>query len=87
MLDKGSDILTDIGVLNAVTVTSRWIPSKSKEACMAIMELFFPSTNTFITPNTELGFSLIEMLDVFGLPTLGEFYEEIVPLNSILKRD
>ena len=51
------------------------------------MELFCPSTNTFITPNTELGFSLTEMRNVFGLPILGEFYEEFNPPNSTLERD
>lgn len=51
------------------------------------MELFCPSTNTFITPSIELGFSLIEMHDVFCLSILGEFYEELIPLNPILERE
>ena len=53
----------------------------------AIIELFCPATNTFITPNSELGFSLIELRDVFGLPILEEFYEEFVPLSSISERE
>lgn len=80
-------ILADAGVLEAVRVTSWWIPSVAKEACLAIMELFFSAITTFITPNLELGFSLIEMHDVSGLPILREFYEESVPLNSILERE
>ena len=74
-------------MLEAVTVTSWWIPSKAKESCWAIMELFCPATNNFITLNSKLRFSLIETCDVFGVPILGEFYEEFVPLNSILERD
>lgn len=74
-------------MLDAIRVPSRWNPSKVKESYRATMELFCPSTNTFITPNLELGFSLIEMCDVFGLPILGEFYEEFIPFNSILERE
>ena len=70
-MEHCSDILTDAGVLYAARVTSRWVPSKAKEACRAIVKLFCPSTNTFITPNIELGFSFIEMRDVFGLLILG----------------
>ncbi|XXG77495.1 hypothetical protein AAC387_Pa08g1640 [Persea americana] len=84
VLEKCSDILTDAGILDAVKVTSRWIPAKAKESCRAIMELFCPATNTFITPNSELGFSLTEVCDVFGLPILREFYEEFNPLGLIM---
>ena len=51
------------------------------------VKLFCPSTNTFITPNMELGLSLIEMRNIFGLPTLKESYEEFNPLNYILERE
>lgn len=87
VLAQCGDILADEGVLDVVTTTSRWVPSKAKEACRAIVELFCPSTNTFITPKIELGFSLTEMRDVFGVPILEEFYEEFNPLNSILERE
>ena len=82
VLEQCNDILMDAG-----RVRSQWVPSKAKEACKVIMELVCPSTNTFITPNTELGFFLIEMRDVFGLPILSKLYGEFNPLNSILERD
>lgn len=56
VLEQCNEILVDAGVLDVVRVTSRWVPFKAKEACMAIVELFCPSTNSFITPNTELSF-------------------------------
>ena len=86
-MEHRSDILVDVGILDAIRVTSQWIPAKVKESCRAIMELFCPATNTFITPNSGLGFSLTEMCDVFGLPILREFYEEFNPLSSILERE
>ena len=52
-----------------------------------MMELFCSTTNTFITPNLELGFSLIEMRNVFNLLILGEFYEDFIPFDSILERE
>lgn len=80
------NILVGAKVLEAVRVTSQWIPSKGNETYRAIMELLCPATNAFITPNLKLGF-FIKMRDVFGLPILEKFYEEFVPLISILEKD
>lgn len=45
------------------------------------MESFCPATNTFITPNFELGFSLLEINEIVGLPILGDLYEEFIPFD------
>lgn len=54
---------------------------------LAILECYWPATNTFITPNGELGLSLREMKETTCLPILGELYEEHVPLDSDLKAE
>lgn len=87
VLEECSDILETAGVLDVVKVTAKWIPCKSKDVCRAIAELFCPATNTFITPNSEVGFSLIEIRNVFGLPILGEFYDELVPLDPVIEKE
>ena len=84
MLSECSDVLQAARVLEAAQVTAKGIPCKSKESCRAIVESFCPATNTFITPNFEEGFSLLEINEVFGLPILGDLYEEFIPVDSHL---
>lgn len=55
-----------------------------KEVMGAILESYWPATNTFVTPNDELDFSLKEMKETTGLPILGELFEQYVPLDSEL---
>lgn len=50
----------------------------------AILECYWPATNSFVMPNCELGFSLRDMKEITGLPILGELYEEHVPQDSEL---
>ena len=62
-------------------------PFKSEGVMPGNNGVVLPCHQYLYHPNSELGFSMIEMRDFFGLLILGEFYEEFVPLNSILERE
>lgn len=45
----------------------------------AITECLWPVTNTFVTSNGKIGFSLKEIKEVTSLSILGELYEKYFP--------
>lgn len=51
----------------------------------AIIECYWPATNTLVTPNGEFRFSLREMKEITGLQIIGEIYEEYFPMASELE--
>lgn len=55
-----------------------------REVMRDIVECFWPVTNTFVTPNGELGFSLREMKEKIGLPII---YEEYSSMDSELEAE
>ncbi|GLT87266.1 hypothetical protein SLE2022_053570 [Rubroshorea leprosula] len=53
----------------------------------ALIEVWSPSTNTFLTSVGEVGISLLEMRDIFGLSIRGAYYEEVIPSYKELIED
>ncbi|GKV14738.1 hypothetical protein SLEP1_g25562 [Rubroshorea leprosula] len=53
----------------------------------ALIEVWSPSTNTFLTSVGEVGISLLKMRDIFGLSIRGAYYEEVIPSYKELTED
>ena len=66
----GGAVLKDAGIFDAVRAFKETV-GFSDEAFMAMLESFFPQTNTFVVTNGEIGFSLKELNTITGLPILG----------------
>lgn len=58
-----------------------------KAVIWATLECFCLTTNTFVTSNDKLRFSLREMKEITCLPIVGELYEEYVPLDNKLEAE
>ena len=67
-MDVGRPHLETAGIYDDVTSTRLGIEYQNTDVCGAILELFYPYTNTFIAPNVELCISLRKMKQVFGFP-------------------
>lgn len=58
-----------------------------KAVIQATLECFCLTTNTFVTLNDKLGFSLREMKEITCLPIVCELYEDYVPLDNELEAE
>lgn len=81
------DTLKSAGIYNTIWAFKDNLELANREVTRAIIECFWPKTNTFVTPNRELRFSLMEMKKIIGPLILGEIYEEYIPTEGELETE
>lgn len=83
-LANHENTLKAIGIYDVVWAFKGRLELANKDVMRANMEMFWPTTHTFVTPNGELGFFLKEISEITGLPVMGDIYEEFFPMDSEL---
>lgn len=82
ILAQHKHTLRTVSIYDAIWAFKDRLDLTDREVMRAIVQCFWPATNTFVTPNGELGFSLRELKEIIGLPIVGEIYEEYFPVES-----
>lgn len=76
-LMEHEDVLRFIGIYDATWDFKDRFELANWEVMRAMIEYFWPSTNTFVAPNGELGFRLKDIKEVTGLRIWGNYMKSI----------
>ncbi|ONK56835.1 uncharacterized protein A4U43_C10F13590 [Asparagus officinalis] len=85
ILDRFGEDLKAGGLYAAIRATTYGL-TMSVPHFLALLELYNPDANTFLTKHGELGLALHEMYKISGLPMGNMIYQEYFPSNKELQQ-